>query len=388
MNPLKYYRIFDEEPCPCGSGMKYSLCCKKREDSFQRDNKRPVEVQAAEILKKSQYKCCLHPDKSRCVKHIKEAHALQNNKIISLLSENGHVYMLNDKKSPLIIPTEKGEIETLTLLDKVGVNRATTATCFCDIHDDEVFAAIEKGAPAFDKGNDEHKFLYAYKAFIFEYYKKLVEQKAFQRMIKAKPSVLKSRMMVAYYRDISLTMREMDTVKDTFDKAILANDYGILQTCVIEIPGSIGFANYACIAPDYDLYGRKIKNTKNGIMRRLYITVFPEENRSFILLSCLHTDSKVYKDFFQQLQAANVDKVKYYFDLMLPLYSENIIISPRLWEHWTEEQQTAFTFYINLHGHLFSVYRLGMKFAMQNCRNQTTGFGDGKRGKIDLFAKT
>ena len=64
-----------------------------------------------------------------------------------------------------------------------------------DIHDDEVFAAIEKGAPAFDKGNDEHKFLYAYKAFIFEYYKKLVEQKAFQRMIKAKPSVLKSRMI-------------------------------------------------------------------------------------------------------------------------------------------------------------------------------------------------
>ena len=56
MNPVKYYRIFDEEPCPCGSGMKYSLCCKKREDSFQRDNKRPVEVQAAEILKKSQYK--------------------------------------------------------------------------------------------------------------------------------------------------------------------------------------------------------------------------------------------------------------------------------------------------------------------------------------------
>lgn len=110
MNPLKHYRIFDEEPCPCGSGMKYSLCCKKREDSFQRDNKRPVEVQAAETLKKSQYKCCLHPDKSRCVKHIKEAHALQNNKIISLLSENGHVYMLNDKKPPLIIPT-KDELE-------------------------------------------------------------------------------------------------------------------------------------------------------------------------------------------------------------------------------------------------------------------------------------
>ena len=156
------------------------------------------ESDAGILQPQQQQKCCLHPDKSRCVKHIKEAHALQNNKIISLLSENGHVYMLNDKKPPLIIPTEKGEIETLTLLDKVGVNRATTATCFCDIHDDEVFAAIEKGAPAFDKGNDEHKFLYAYKAFIFEYYKKLVEQKAFQRMIKAKPSALNQNSISLY----------------------------------------------------------------------------------------------------------------------------------------------------------------------------------------------
>ncbi len=30
-------------------------------------------------------------------------------------------------------------------MDKVGVNHATTATCFCDVHDDEVFAPIEKG---------------------------------------------------------------------------------------------------------------------------------------------------------------------------------------------------------------------------------------------------
>lgn len=34
MNPLKHYRIFDEEPCPCGSGMKYSLCCKNGRTPF------------------------------------------------------------------------------------------------------------------------------------------------------------------------------------------------------------------------------------------------------------------------------------------------------------------------------------------------------------------
>ena len=59
---------------------------------------------------------------------------------------------------------------------------------FCDIHDDEVFAPIEKGAPAFDKDSDEHKYIYAYKAFIFEYYKKLVEQKVLRENITNTPT--------------------------------------------------------------------------------------------------------------------------------------------------------------------------------------------------------
>lgn len=41
------------------------------------------------------------------------------------------------------------------------------AMCFCDIHDDEVFAPIEEGASAFDANSEEHQYIYAYKAFIF-----------------------------------------------------------------------------------------------------------------------------------------------------------------------------------------------------------------------------
>lgn len=47
---------------------------------------------------------------------------------------------------------------------------------------------------------------------------------------------------------------------------------------------------------------------------------------------------------FQQLQTTNLDKVKYYFDLILPLYTENNVLSPRLWEKWGEEQQIGYTF--------------------------------------------
>lgn len=387
MNPLKYFKIFDRETCPCGSGKNYIDCCKSRGDKKQKPSKKPLDVQILEKLRKSLFKCCLHPDKNHCVRHIKEAHALQNNKIISELSENGHVYIMNFKKPPLIIPIEGEEPEIMTEIGKVGVNHATTATCFCDLHDDVTFAAIEKGAPAFDKESDEHKFLYAYKAFIFEYYKKLVERNGLINEIKETPSLLKKPLFVQQYRAISMTINEMQTVKNFFDKRILNKDYSDIETCVIEIDGKINFANYACIALDFDLEGKKIKNVKKGFMSRLFVTVFPEETKSYILLSCLKDDYRIYKNLFLQMKRMTIGKIKYYFDLVLPLYSENVVISPRLWEKWNDEQKNAYTFYANRKGKQFLVYRKALLFGMHNIRKVNDGFGEGQRGKLDLFEK-
>ena len=252
------------------------------------------------------------------------------------------------------------------MIDRVGVNHATTETCFCDIHDDEVFAPIEKGAPAFDKDSDEHKYIYAYKAFIFEYYKKLVEQKVLRENITNTPSLLKTPQYIQYYRAISMTLEEMNEVKSFFDKGIVSKDYTGLETCVIEIPESIKFATYACIAVDFDLKGKKIRHTKRGFISRLFITIFPEETKSYIILSCLSEDIKIYKKFFQQLQTTNLDKVKYYFDLILPLYTENNVLSPRLWEKWGEEQQIGYTFFANRKGKQFLLYKQILKLGMYN----------------------
>ena len=99
------------------------------------------------------------------------------------------MYILNPNKPPQVIPIENEEPEVLTMIDRVGVNHAT-------------FAPIEKGAPAFDKDSDEHKYIYAYKAFIFEYYKKLVEQKVLRENITNTPSLLKTPQYIQYYRAI------------------------------------------------------------------------------------------------------------------------------------------------------------------------------------------
>lgn len=385
MRLFKNYKIYPNESCPCGSGKLYQECCENRKDKPHENSKKPLEIQIMEKMRKSLLKCCLYPDKTRCAKHIKEAHALQNNKIISQLEVDGHVYMLNPKKPPLIVPIENEEPEIITLVDYVGVNHATTSTCFCDVHDDEVFAPIEKNAQPFDESNEEHKFLYAYKAFIFEYYKELVLENICRNNFKERPSLLKQPVVIRQYREMTLKKLEMDEVKSYFDQALISHDYNGLSTCVIKIQEKIEFANYACIGIDYDLNGKRIKNIKKNKMNRLFITIFPEETESFIIVSYLKKDEKIYGNFVKQLKSKDLWLIKYYLTLVLPLYSENVVLSPQLWESWDEKTQMAFTFYTNRQGKQFEVYKLVMKFAMQNLKNQFMDKENVKGCLINLF---
>lgn len=53
----------------------------------------------------------MHPDQVHCKGKVKAAHALQNNKIISILTGSEcHVYMINTKKKPLLIQMTDGEV--------------------------------------------------------------------------------------------------------------------------------------------------------------------------------------------------------------------------------------------------------------------------------------
>lgn len=104
------WKIKDTELCPCGSNKAYKECCKNTTEVAPNASKKPPEVQVMEKMRASMEKCCLYPDQTSCKGKIKEAHALQNNKIISLLAgSEHHVYMLNAKKSQFLshLKTEK-----------------------------------------------------------------------------------------------------------------------------------------------------------------------------------------------------------------------------------------------------------------------------------------
>lgn len=142
----------------------------------------------------------------------------------------------------------------------------------------------------------------------------------------------------------------MDYYKKVFDKGILFKKYDDIKTEVIEIKGCIRVANFTCISPNFDMNGKRIKNIKEKRMRRIFITIFPTEHKSYILLSYSSEDSKIYKNLIDQLRTEDIEKIKFYFNYMILLYSENVVISPKLWNSLPDNEQKRITILANAKG--------------------------------------
>lgn len=357
----------DNEYCPCGSGKTYKECCKMVALKIPEKTQKPVDVQMMERMRKAMKECCLHPDQENCRKPIKHAHALQNNKIMSLLAgTERHVYMLDTKKKPLLVTLENNQTIPFVKISKVSVNKATTETCFCELHDTKAFEIIEAGSPDFDPLNEQMKFVYAYKAFIFEYYKQKTTWEIFQSCFKENPAAYRNSTSVALYRMLQYKKDEFEPIKAHFDNEIMNGTYNGVYTCARKLGRQIKFADYAYVAPTYDMNGRKIKHTVKRIMHRIAITIFPERNHSWILVSCLESEYKMYEDFLGQLEKSSEDKLIFYLNMMLPLLSENMVLSPVLWNAWDEETQMDYTYYANANGSEAMRLEMAVGFGLKN----------------------
>ena len=288
------------------------------------------------------------------------------------------------KKKPILVPLENGEVIPIVEVSRTSANDATTETCFCDLHDNIAFAAIEKGAPDFDD-SEEMKFVYAYKAFIFEYYKQTMSMKIFRQCFKTNPKAFQSKESVAIYRMLQLKEKEFEPIKKHFDSEILAGAHNGIFTCVVKIAEQIKFADYAFIALSYDMNGNRIRHTKKGVMHRIALTIFPEQGKSWLLMSCLEGEKKIYEKFFKQMQEATVQKLKFYLNMMLPLFSENMVLSPDLWKSWTEDIQGAYTYYANLNGSDGKRMEMCLGFALKNANRDKSGSTYNTLPKINLF---
>ena len=115
-------KVYPNDPCPCGSGKKHKLCCKRKQDDADFVSPLNLLDNYKLIRKESRIKQCLHPNNEECSEKIIGAHSIQNNKILKRISSNGMVFMPCPKPdNPFAPMTSYGEKKRQYSLDFVVI---------------------------------------------------------------------------------------------------------------------------------------------------------------------------------------------------------------------------------------------------------------------------
>lgn len=337
---FKRFVIRNRESCPCGSGLLYNECCKKKKPKVFHTKGEATNF-FGKMMQKRRIKICLINGCSAKPREIIRAHALQENRLLNKIAVDNEVLAQNFKKEPIMLEIKKGSPEPFYFLEEMKIKDVTVATCFCKTHDNEVFEKIEKAQYPLINLNDEQKFLFAYKTFSFEYYNEIVLSKYYTNVFKEAPQFIKDKGIIMQYRSNILKLQELKCYKDYFDKALEAKNYSGLETITIELPYRIQFANYMMFSPPYDINGKKVNPIERNsrTMKYILFTAIPEESKSYLLISALREDMSVYEEYFEQIRKAPQGLIKYYINVFVPLYSQNIIVSPLLYDMWGEKAQ-------------------------------------------------
>lgn len=326
-------KIGRNDLCPCGSGKKFKKCCIdkiNKADDEEFTDPRLFLKNYNKLRKDSQIKQCLHPDKSTCSEKIIKAHSIQNNKILKAVSSNGLVYM----------PRPKGD-NPFAVITPYGRKEATVFTGFCGHHDKIVFQPIEDNL--FNK-SIEHVFLYTYRCFAVEYHKKQEVSKMGQNLFAKKPSLLYMQKEENPFGGINMAINDLDPVKEQFDEALKNKKYDILSSIVWEFDQSVKFAGTGFEVLAKDLKGNNLQDLFNMdiLAKHVFVMVFPEENKTYCIISWLKENDQLFSGYYEQLNQLNMQERKNYINNLLPMISENIVINPEAWEKWEDYKKQEF----------------------------------------------
>ena len=207
-------KVYPNDPCPCGSGKKHKLCCKRKQDDADFVSPLNLLDNYKLIRKESRIKQCLHPNNEECSEKIIGAHSIQNNKILKRISSNGMVVMPCPKPDNPFAP-----------MTSYGRKEATVFTGFCGYHDKTLFQPIEDRD--FEK-TEEQVFLYTYRCFALEYHKKQEVKKMEQIIFAKRPSLVNMPDAEDPFKGNKMAIEDFIEDKKIFDKAILEKDYSVL----------------------------------------------------------------------------------------------------------------------------------------------------------------
>jgi len=316
------------EKCYCGSDKKYKKCCMNKNDNF---NKKPIHIQILNAMEEANIEECLYLDKTNCTEKIIKAHSLQNNKILNKLSENDKVLMRSPKMSE-----NNFEIK----MEPITRSSATTFTGFCSFHDNKVFEPIENSK--YNPNSLEQNALFAFRALAKEWHAKLRAQKLCKQFLSKNPN---NELMNCNLIGIELALEDIQKHIDIFKQILLEKKYNLLKTQYIYFEPESLFAVSCGVSIPYDFEGKKLDHISYNLdlpSKFLFVTIFPEENKTHVLLSYLKKDEDFYSFLKPQLLDVDQNTQKQRITNLVALNSENLVLAPSCWDKFDNNQKNTF----------------------------------------------
>lgn len=250
-------KIGRNDPCWCNSGKKYKNCHLNRQQ----------EEPAAEgflrhrLQKEFSWNKCLHPlaSENTCGKIIK-AHTLQRGSVLKkIVNKSNHVCSF--------YPLQRDESDFPILNTKIGWKRASTFTGFCDKHDNQTFAEIEKKEYC---GSKMQNFLVGYRALCHEHYQKISSLNSHEFLseyldkgFKFDEQVVVQEFLSVMNAGVRKGLQDLKRCKKIYEKALLTGDITNFRSCSIFFDGNLSIASTGMVSPDFDFLGNRIQNLSN-----------------------------------------------------------------------------------------------------------------------------
>lgn len=303
------------------------------------------------VMKKSLWKGCFMND-STCNGAIVHAHSIQNNRILNKISEQGYILQIG-------IDFEE-DFLSVAKMNREGRKKATTFTGFCGHHDNKIFKPIE--ALDFEVGNKKQEFLFAYRALAKEYHSKmsilryselcmeLIERKEINNYFNIsqypRMDINKLAMMMRIqYEGSSKAMRYSEKYRQAMNININNNKYHSIETDVLVFDEEYHIAVSSMTNIVTDINGKVINDLPryDSYMTPLFVTTFPQQGKTFVLLSYFKKDKNRYQFIKDKIICEKVENQKVIISNLIIKYIENFVISPTRWLVLDEEQKKNIT---------------------------------------------
>jgi len=287
-------------------------------------------------------KYCLYPDASvkTCGGGIIKAHTIQRNGGLTQIAKNGHVYGLGFHFDVSDLAKNQGNI----VPKLIGINKASTYTGFCNLHDTNIFAPIENNP---FESNQKHAFLLAYRAVGRELFAKRIQKdifpftKSLDKGMETEKQILFQRSLEKMEIGTESGLKSLEKIKENYDQIIKCENYSNVKYYIIRVKETPEIMCSAGKYPTHDFQGNKLQNLSDLSidLDSLTFSIIASDDGGVIAFVWINENHGACTNFIKSLNCF-VDEEIPHAILRFAIGSfENIYFSPAWWESLSKDNK-------------------------------------------------